>query len=248
MAVAEYEGLDGLALAELVAHGHVKPIELVDEAIARAEQLNPKLNFVVYRDYERARERARSALPKGPFTGVPFFLKDIYGFAEGLPTRQGAQFIPAAPSSHDSLLTARYKAAGLVILGKTNVSEFGLVPTTESRLYGAARNPWNVGHSPGGSSGGSVAAVAAPVRPLAHANDGGRPIRVRASCCGLVALKPTRARTSYAPDFGDGIDGLANDHVVSRSVRDSAAALDATAGGINGDPYWAPDPPPSYLA
>src|SRR5262245_45888575 len=248
MLFSEYYDLDGLALAKLVDKRDVKPIELVDEAIVRAEKLNPKLNFVAYSDYERARERARGELPKGLFTGVPFFLKDIGGFAEGLPTRQGAHFIPAVPGLHDSLLTARYKAAGLVILGKTNVSEFGLVPTTESKLYGAARNPWNVGHSPGGSSGGSVAAVAARVVPLAHANDGGGSIRVPASCCGLGGLKPTRARTSYAPDFGDGIDGLATDHVVSRSVRDSAAALDATAGGINGDPYWAPDPPPSYLA
>src|SRR5262252_7613417 len=248
MAFAEYEDLDSLALAELVDDGEVKPIELVDEAIARAEKLNPKLNFVVYDDYERAREKARAELPKGRFTGVPFFLKDICAFAEGLPTRQGAQFVPSVPGSHDSLLTARYKSAGLVILGKTNVSEFGLVPTTESRLYGPARNPWNLEHSTGGSSGGSVAAVAARVVPLAHANDGGGSIRVPASCCGLVGLKPTRARMSYAPDFGDSIDGLASEHVVSRSVRDSAAALDATVGCIHGDPYWAPDPPPSYLA
>ena len=129
MAIAEYADLDGLALAELVKSGDIKPIELVEEAIRRAEQLNPTLNFVVYRDYERARQTARRELPKGHFTGVPFFLKDIFGLAEGLPTRQAARFLPAIPSSHDSLLTARYKAAGLVILGKTNVSEFGLVPT-----------------------------------------------------------------------------------------------------------------------
>src|SRR5262245_55701163 len=248
MAIPEYEDLDGLALAALVQNGDVEPIELIDEAIARAERLNPTLNFVVYSDYERAREKARSELPKDPFTGVPFLLKDIFGFAEGLPTRQGAQFVPANRGLHDSVLTTRYKTAGLVILGKTNVSEFGLVPTTESKLYGPARNPWNCEHSPGGSSGGSVAAVAARVVPLAHANDGGGSIRTPASCCGLVGLKPTRARISYAPDFGDSIDGLANDHVVSRSVRDSAAALDATVGCVRGDPYWAPDPPPSYLA
>src|SRR5262245_15822628 len=248
MAISEYEDLDGLALAELVDKRDVKPIELVDEAIARAEKLNPKLNFVVYSDYERARARTRDELPKGHFTGVPFFLKDIGGFAEGLPTRQGAHFVPAVPGLPDSLLTARYRAAGLVILGKTNVSEFGLVPTTESKLYGPALNPWNLDHSPGGSSGGSVAAVSARVVPLAHANDGGGSIRIPASCCGLVGLKPTRARMTYAPDFGDSIDGLANEHVVSRSVRDSAAALDATVGCVRGDPYWAPDPPPSYLA
>ncbi|MFM0503410.1 amidase [Paraburkholderia caffeinilytica] len=248
MAITEYADYDGLGLAELVRNKDVKPSELVEEAIGRAEKLNPRLNFVVFRDYERARATAKGELPKGVFSGVPFFLKDIFATAEGIPTRLGSRFMPAVPAPHDSLLTTRYKAAGLVILGKTNVSEFGLVPTTESRLYGPARNPWHLDHSPGGSSGGSAAAVAARIVPLAHANDGGGSIRTPASCCGLVGLKPTRARMSYAPDFGDMLDGLANDHVVSRSVRDSAAALDATAGCIEGDPYWAPDPPHSYLA
>jgi len=248
MAIENYADYDGLGLAELVRNRDVKPLELVDEAIDRAEKLNPKLNFVVYRDYDRARETAKGVLPKGPFSGVPFFLKDIFAFAEGMPTRQAARFMPAIPWPRDCELTSRYKAAGLVILGKTNVPEFGLVPTTESKLYGAAHNPWNLEHSTGGSSGGSAAAVAARIVPLAHANDGGGSIRIPASCCGLVGLKPTRARMSYAPDFGDVIDGLANDHVVSRSVRDSAAALDATAGCVEGDPYWCPDPPKSYLA
>ena len=248
MAIENYADYDGLGLAQLVRDRDVKPIELVDEAIDRAERLNPKLNFVVYRDYDRARETAKGALPKGPFSGVPFFLKDIFAFAEGMPTRQAARFMPAIPWPRDCELTARYRAAGLVILGKTNVPEFGLVPTTESKLYGPAHNPWNLEHSTGGSSGGSAAAVAARIVPLAHANDGGGSIRIPASCCGLVGLKPTRARMSYAPDFGDVIDGLANDHVVSRSVRDTAAALDATAGCIEGDPYWCPDPPKSYLA
>ncbi len=247
MAIAEYADYDGLGLAELVRTKAVTPLELVEEAIARAERLDPKLNFVVFRDYDRARATAQGQVPEGPFCGVPFFLKDIFGFAQGMPTRQGARFIPPIPWPHDLVLVARYKAAGLVILGKTNVPEFGLVPTTESRLYGPAHNPWNLEHSTGGSSGGSAAAVAARIVPLAHANDGGGSIRIPASCCGLVGLKPTRARMTYAPDFGDVIDGLANDHVVSRSVRDSAAALDATAGGIAGDPYWAPAAPPSYL-
>ncbi|HUO94217.1 MAG TPA: amidase family protein [Rhizomicrobium sp.] len=248
MGFAEYAEFDGLGLAELVRNRDVKPIELVDEAIARAERLNPKLNFVVFRDYDRAREAAKGDLPKGPFAGIPFFLKDIYALAQGMPTRQAARFMPAVPSQSDCLLVERHKKAGLVLLGKTNVPEFGLVPTTESKLYGPARNPWNLEHSTGGSSGGSAAAVAARIVPLAHANDGGGSIRIPASCCGLVGLKPTRARMSYAPDFGDIIDGLANDHVVSISVRDTAAALDATAGCTEGDPYWAPDPPASYLA
>ena len=247
MAIAEYGQFDGLGLADLVRRRVVSPLELVDEAIARAEKLNPVLNFCVFTDYERARTDACGTLADGPFRGVPFFLKDILGFAQGMPTRQASRFFPAVPAPHDSLLTARYRAAGLIPLGKTNVPEFGLVPTTESRLYGPARNPWNLGHSTGGSSGGSAAAVAARIVPIAHANDGGGSIRIPASCCGLVGLKPTRARISFAPDFGDVLDGLANDHVVTRSVRDSAAVLDATQGGIAGDPYWAPPASQSYL-
>ncbi len=247
MTIAEYADYDGLGLAELIRKKDVKPIELVEEAIDRSEKLNPKLNFIVFRDYERARKTAQGDLPKGPFSGVPFYLKDIFAFAEGIPTRQGTRFMPSIPWPHDSVLTARYKQAGLVILGKTNVPEFGLVPTTESKLYGPARNPWNLERSTGGSSGGSAAAVAARIVPLAHGNDGGGSIRIPASCCGLVGLKPTRARISYAPDFGDVIDGLANDHVLTRSVRDCAAALDATAGCVEGDPYWAPPPPASYF-
>lgn len=247
MPISDYAEHDGVGLAELVAKKKVKPSELVEEAITRAERVNPKLNAIVFSDYEQARGTARSRLSKGPFTGVPFFLKDIFAFAEGMPTRQACRFIPPTPSDHDSLLTSRFKASGLIPLGKTNVPEFGLVPTTESKLYGPARNPWNPDYSTGGSSGGSAALVAAGVVPLAHANDGGGSIRIPASCCGLVGLKPTRGRVSYAPDFGDIVDGLAIDLVVSRSVRDTAAALDAVAGNVLGDPYWAPEPPPSYL-
>jgi len=242
MGSADYASYDGLGLAELVANRDVQPIELVNEAIARAEAVNPKLNAVVYADYERARAAAQAPLPDGPFRGVPFFLKDILGFAKGMPTRQGAEFMPVIHSDHDSLFTARLRSAGLVFLGKTNTPEFGLVPTTESRLYGTCRNPWNLERSSGGSSGGSAALVAAGVVPLAHANDGGGSIRIPASCCGLVGLKPTRGRVSYAPEFGDTVDGLAIDLVVSRSVRDTAAALDVVAGNVQGDPYWAPTP------
>jgi amidase len=174
-------------------------------------------------------------------------LKDSLAFAQGMPTRQGAQFIPPIPWPHDSFLVAKFKQAGLVTFGKTNVPEFGLVPTTESRLYGPARNPWNLEHSTGGSSGGSAAAVAAGIVPLAHANDGGGSIRIPASCCGLVGLKPTRARSSMGPDFADSIDGLGVDLVVSRSVRDTAAALDAVAGAMPGDPYCSTPVPESYL-
>jgi amidase len=248
MGFAEYDQFDGLGLAALVASRKVSAGELVDEAISRAEKLNPKLNAIVFKDFERARTIAKNKAPHGVFGGVPFLLKDIFALAEGMPTRQAARFLPPVPSDHDSLLTARFKAAGLIALGKTNVPEFGLVPTTESRLYGAAHNPWNLAHSTGGSSGGSAAAVAAGIVPLAHANDGGGSIRIPASCCGLVGLKPSRGRISFAPDMSEVVDGLATDLVVSRTVRDTAAALDAVAGSIQGDPYWSPPAPDSYLA
>jgi amidase len=247
MAFAEYAQYDGLGLAALVAKKKIKPIELLDEAIARAEALNPRLNAIIYKDYDRARTAARGKLPKGAFTGVPFLLKDIFALAEGMPTRQASRFFPPIPWPHDSILTARFRQSGLVPFGKTNVPEFGLVPTTESRLYGAAHNPWDLSRSTGGSSGGSGAAVAAGIVPLAHANDGGGSIRIPASCCGLVGLKPTRGRTSYGPDLAQSVDGLGVDLVVSRSVRDTAAALDAVAGYAPGDPYCAPPEPDSYL-
>lgn len=248
MQFSEFRKYDGLGLAELVRHRDASPLELVETAITRAESVNPELNFMVYRDFERARETAGRNERSGAFAGVPFFLKDILAFAVGMPTRQASRFIPAIPFAHDSLTTTRFRAAGLIPLGKTNVPEYGLLPTTESKLYGPAHNPFDLTRSTGGSSGGSAAAVAAGVVPLAHANDGGGSIRIPASCCGLVGLKPTRARVSLAPDMGEAVDGLAIDHVLTRSVRDSAAALDAVAGNVAGDPYWAPPPPQSWLA
>jgi amidase len=248
MNFAEYRTFDGVGLAELVRQKDVSPAELVETAIARAEAVNPALNFMVFSDFERARTAARQSPRTGVFAGVPFFLKDILAFAKGMPSRQGARFIPPVPWPHDSELTTRYRNAGLIPLGRTNVPEFGLVPTTESKLYGPAHNPFDLSRSTGGSSGGSAAAVAAGVVPLAHANDGGGSIRIPASCCGLVGLKPTRGRITLAPDAGEAVDGLAIDHVLTRSVRDCAAALDATAGNVFGDPYWAPPAPPSWLA
>ena len=247
MAFAEYDRTDGLGLAERVARNDVTAAELLEEAIARAERFNPVLNAIVYKDYDRARQAARGPLPAGPFSGVPFLLKDIFLNATGTPTRQGSRFFPAFPADHDSYLTARFKKAGLNPFGKTNVPEFGLVPTTEGKLYGAAHNPWNLAHSTGGSSGGSAAAVAAGIVPLAHGNDGGGSIRIPASCCGLVGLKPSRGRVSAGPDMGEAVDGLAADLVLSRSVRDTAAALDVAAGSEPGDPYCATPAPASYL-
>lgn len=248
MQFSEYSKHDGLGLAALVRRRHVHPRELVELAIARADSVNASLNFMVFADFERARAAAEKATLEGPFAGVPMFLKDILGFAEGMPTRQGSRFMPEVPSKQDSVLTARFRKAGFIPLGKTNVPEFGMVPTTESKLYGPARNPFDLARSTGGSSGGSAAAVAAGVVPVAHANDGGGSIRIPASCCGLVGLKPTRGRVTVGPELGDAVDGLAIDHVVARSVRDSAAALDAIAGNIPGDPYWAPPAPSSWLA
>jgi amidase len=248
MAFDDYNHFDGIGLAELVAAGKVSAAQLIDEAIARTERANPALNAVVYKDYERARAVAAHRLPQGPLAGVPFLLKDISLQAEGTPTRQGSRFWPPFPADHDSYLMTRFRRAGLIAFAKTNVSEFGLVPTTEGKLYGAAHNPWNLALSPGGSSGGSAAAVAAGIVPLAHANDGGGSIRIPASCCGLVGLKPTRGRVSSGPDLPDSVDGLAIELVVSRSVRDTAAALDIAAGNEPGDPYSAPPGPASYRA
>lgn len=247
MAITEYAKLDGLALAELVKQGEVSAAELAEEAIARIEKHNPQLNAVVTKLYEVGRSAAQAPVD-GLFKGVPFLLKDILGDLEGVETRQGSRFISGVPAQQDSTLTKRFKASGVSILGKTNVPEFGLLPTTESALYGPARNPWNPEHSTGGSSGGSGAAVAAGIVPMAHANDGGGSIRIPAACCGLVGMKPTRARNPLGPVIGDIMGGLISEHVVTRSVRDSAAMLDCTAGPEGGDPYAAPRQAESYLS
>lgn len=247
MAGFNYAKHDGLGLAKLVRDKHVKPIELVDAAIERIERHNPVVNAVIWTMYERARDMAKKKLPDGPFRGVPFLLKDILGHMEGVPNRDGSRMTPDGPSPFTSDLVQRYLTAGLIPLGKTNVPEFGLVPTTESKLYGPARNPWNPLHSTGGSSGGSGAAVASGMVPMAHANDGGGSIRIPASACGLVGLKPTRARNPMGPLLGDMMSGLGIDHIVCRSVRDAAAMLDVTAGPGLGDPYYAPSGPKSWL-
>jgi len=239
MPFAEYAAHDGLGLAALVAKGAVTPAELVEEAIARIEKHNPKLNAVVYKIYDRARQTAANS-HAGPFQGVPFLLKDILGNYEGVPTTNACRFMTGVPAAQDDTLVARFKAAGLIVLGKTNAPECGILPTTEPVLYGPSRNPWNLAYSTGGSSGGSAAAVAAGIVPLAHANDGGGSIRIPAACCGLVGLKPTRARNPMGPIIGDFASGLAVEGVVSRTVRDTAAALDCTHGPEPGDPYCAP--------
>ncbi len=239
--------LDATAQAELVRRGDVKPIELLDATIERIERLNPTLNAVVTPMYDEARRQAAGELPDGPFRGVPFLVKDLLASCRGVRLTAGSAFLQGFVPDHDSELVARIKRAGLVILGKTNTPELGILPTTEPRLFGASRNPWNLGRTTGGSSGGSAAAVAAGLVPMAHANDGGGSIRIPASCCGVFGLKPTRARNPLGPALGDIMGGLVAEHAVTRSVRDSAALLDATAGPDLGDPYWAPPPARPFL-
>jgi amidase len=248
MPILDYASYDALGLAALVKDRAVTPLELVDTAIGLIEKHNPALNAVIWTMFDRARDSARTAPGDGIFAGVPFLLKDILGGMAGVPTRDGSRVNPGVPAPHNSELVNRFLKSGLIPLGKTNVPEFGLVGTTESKLYGPARNPWNLAHSTGGSSGGAAAAVAIGMVPVAHANDGGGSIRIPASCCGLVGLKPTRARNPAGPDMGDVYNGLIGEHIVSRSVRDTAAMLDVTAGPDLGDPYHAPPAPSSFAA
>jgi len=239
--------LDATAQADLVRRKEIKPIELVDAVIERIERLNPKLNAVITPMYDLARKAAAGPLPDGPFTGVPFLLKDLLASYAGVHFTFGSAFLSDYVPDHDSELVARHKRAGLIVVGKTNSPEFGILPTTEPRAFGPTHNPWDLGRSPGGSSGGSAAAVAAGLVPFAHGNDGGGSIRIPASCCGLFGLKPTRGRNPLGPDLGETPGGLVVEHALTRSVRDSAALLDATSGPDVGDPYWAPPPARPFL-
>jgi len=240
MAFAEYDQYDGLGLAELVQNKDVSAAELADEAISRIERHNPALNAVVHKAYDQARAAAQGKLPDGPFKGVPFLIKDLGIKVEDMPRTDGTYFKNDDPDTEDSRLTARYRDAGLVFLGKTNTPEFGITGTTESARLGPCRNPWNTEHISGGSSGGAASAVAAGIVPLAHASDGLGSIRIPAACCGLVGMKITRDRNPQGPNDGDRVIGFSVDHVVSRSVRDSAAMLDATAYHDLDSPYPAP--------
>jgi amidase/6-aminohexanoate-cyclic-dimer hydrolase len=234
-----YLSHDALGLAELVRRREVTPRELLETAIEVTEERDPAINAVVVPLFERARAEVDS-LPRGPFHGVPFLLKDLYAALAGAPLTNGSRlyrdFVPPGTSE----IVVRYQRAGLCIFGRTASPEFGITTTTESALYGATRNPWSLEHTAGGSSGGAAAAVAAGIVPAAHASDGGGSIRIPASCCGLVGLKPSRGRVTFAPDKGEGWAGMSINHVVSRTVRDSAALLDVVAGNAPGDPYAAP--------
>jgi amidase len=241
MAFTEYGRHDAVGLADLVRNKQVSPGELLDEAIARTAKVDPQINAVVVKHYDYARRQIEKGLPGGPFTGVPFLLKDLE-LLEGTRTTSGARVYKDNVADHTGTLAQRFLDAGVTIFGKSATPEFGLLPTTECRLFGPTRNPWNPAHSPGGSSGGAAAAVAARILPVAHASDGGGSIRIPASACGVFGLKPTRARNPLGPDRGEGWGGFSCGHVVSISVRDSAAMLDAVCGPETSSPYVAPPP------
>jgi amidase len=245
----ELATMDATAQAELVRGGDASPAELIDAAIERIETMNGDLNAVIHPLFERARDQAAQDVPDGPFRGVPMLHKDLGAHFAGEPYHEGIKHLRDLDWSEkeDTWLAVRWRDAGLVSCGKTNTPELGILPTTEPETQGPSRNPWDTSRSTGGSSGGSAAAVAAGMVPVAHANDGGGSIRIPASACGLVGLKPSRARTTLGPWLGEPSSGLVCEHVLTRSVRDSAAILDATHGPGPGDPYVAPPPERPYL-
>jgi len=240
LAFSEYESFDAVGLSRLIASREVSPAEVLETAIARVEAVNPGINAVVHKMYDSARATIAAGPPSGPLAGVPFLIKDVGSLCKGAPCGNGSRLFDGFIADHDDTIVERYRAAGLVIIGRTNSPEFALSPTTEPLANGPTRNPWDLTRSVGGSSGGSAAAVAARLVPAAHAADGGGSIRVPASNCGVFGLKPTRARTPSGPSAGEGWGGMLVAHAVTRSVRDSAALLDAIAGPAPGDPYWAP--------
>jgi amidase len=242
----EFGDYDALGLAELVERGEVRPAELVEEAIRRVEQVNPRLNAVIIPLYERAMAAARDPVPQGPFRGVPFLVKDLLSPIADAPFTRGCKALKGYVAPTGCEYFDRLEAAGLITIGKTNTSELGILGVTEPEAYGPTRSPWNLEHSPGGSSGGSAAAVAAGIVPMASGGDGGGSIRIPSSCCGLFGLKPSRGRNPTGP-FAERWLGAVVEHVLTRSVRDSAALLDATWGMDPGAPYTAPPPVRPFL-
>lgn len=247
MAFRDYQGFDMMGLAELIAKRAVTAREVLDAAIERIDRWNPRINAVVQRMDEKARRQVGRGLPSGPLSGAPYLLKDLYQPYTGVAVGNGSRLFDGFVADHDGTYTERLKAAGIVVVGRSNTPEMGLACTTEPVRYGPTRNPWSLGHSAGGSSGGASAAVASGMVPGAHATDGGGSIRIPAAHCGLFGLKPTRGRNPAGPDVGEGWSGLACGHGVTRSVRDAAALLDATAGPAVGDPYWAPPPARPFI-
>jgi Asp-tRNA(Asn)/Glu-tRNA(Gln) amidotransferase A subunit family amidase len=245
---ADYENHDALGLAALVRRKAVTPEALLEAAIERVEARNPAINAVVMKLYDHGRKAIADGLPDGPLRGVPFLMKDLTSAVAGVRMTRGSRFFAdTPPAERDSEHVRRLKRAGLVIFGRTNTCELGLSLTCEPQLHGPTRNPWDLSRISGGSSGGAAAAVAARILPIAHASDGFGSIRAPAACCGLVGLKPTRNRNTFAPFAGEGLGGVSTEHAVSLTVRDSAALLDATQGAGPGDPYVAPPPARPYL-
>jgi amidase len=245
--VPDLATLDLIGHADLVRSGEATALELLDAAIARIEGAR-ELNAVICDLFDRARARAQETLPDGPLAGAPFLLKDLGGALAGVPERMGSVALRGYVSPRTSVVVSRYEAAGLLIAGKTNTPEWGNHCTTEPVLFGPTLNPRAPGRSPGGSSGGSAVAVAAGLVPAASGGDGTGSIRVPASSCGVIGLKPARGRKTFAPDGGHGLEGLVNEHALTRSVRDCAALLDATAGPVPGDPYSARPPDEPWTA
>lgn len=244
----EYDQYDAIGLGELVNRKEISPAELLDEAINRMELLNPKLNAVVLSMVDIARKTIAEGVPEGIFKGVPFLIKDGLTSYKGVRMTNGSKAFLNHIPDYDSEIVTRFKKSGLVIFGKTNMPEFGLMGVTEPELFGPARNPWNLNHTPGGSSGGASSAVAGGIVPMASGNDGGGSIRIPASCCGLFGLKPSRGRNPSGPRDGRLWQGAATEGVISRSVRDSAAMLDRTNGPDPGAPFSITAPEGSYLA
>ena len=240
--ISAYGECDATELAAMVQRGDVSARELVDEAIRRCEAVNGELNAVITTMFEQARDAAAQPPGDGPFAGVPFLMKDFVAEVAGVPFSEGSEFLRDYVPDEDSEIYRRFCAAGLITIGKTNLPEFAIGTTTEPRRFGATHNPWDPARTPGGSSGGAAAAVAARVVPMAHGNDVGGSIRIPASCCGLVGLKPSRGRTTLAPHYGDIFSGYFVEHALTRSVRDAAGLLDVIAGPAPGEPYLAPPP------
>ncbi len=244
----ELNQYDAIELGELVRKREISPVELLDSTIQRIEKVNPILNVVIHKMYDQAHETAanwstklnRDQAMDAVFCGVPFLLKDLLAEYKGAPFSEGSRAVNGYISELDTELVKRQKASGLNIVGKTNASEFGGLPLADCALFGSTLNPWDLNLTPGGSSGGSAAAVAAGIMPMAHGSDGGGSIRIPASCCGLFGLKPTRGRNPLGPYFGDLASGLVSEHALTHTVRDSAALLDVTSGPGIGDPYCAP--------
>lgn len=247
MELHEYAAYDGLGLADLVRTRQVTPRELARCALQAIAQVNGSINAVIAPVLTDPEQIDEAALPDGPFRGVPFLIKDLVLHASGVPSDSGSRLFKDIVYSYDTELMARFRRAGLITIGRTNTPELGVNVTTEPVLHGPTRNPYDLGRSSGGSSGGSAAAVASRIAPLAHANDGGGSIRIPASCCGLVGLKPTRGRVSLGPDYGEALLGLACELAVTRTVRDCAAILDVVQGPGAGDPYIIAPPTRPYL-